>query len=184
MCECVCAHDRPWMCVCVSPVGRTPHCRDRHCSTIPPLLSCRHFTHAGANAIQKWRLALCSKFKKSRKEELTANGKRKNSAKAVKFWASNSGSERARTGKSGVCMPAFKFCPCVYPVQRTQRYLGESGGGKGEQRCKKWQEKKERENESGENGEALQTEMNAMDCSQRENDGKEGKRDGERKGIN
>ena len=28
--------------------------------------------------------------------------------------------------------------------------------------------------ESGENGEALQTEMNAMDCSQRENGGKEG----------
>lgn len=43
---------------------------------------------------------------------------------------------------------------------------------------------REREKETGENGEALQTEMNAMDCSQRENDGKEGKRDGERKGIN
>lgn len=47
-----------------------------------------------------------------------------------------------------VCMPAFKFCPCVYPVQRIQRYLGESGGGKGEQWCKKWKEKKrERERE-------------------------------------
>lgn len=44
--------------------------------------------------------------------------------------------------------------------------------------------KRERGKETRENGEVLQTEMNAMDCSQRVNDREEGKRDDERKEIN
>lgn len=35
--------------------------------------------------------------------------------------------------------------------------------------------KKNPQKETGENGEALQTEMNAVDCSQRDNDGEKGR---------
>lgn len=63
MCNCTRTTMVKWMCVygggnvCVcSSVSITPHCRDRQCSTIPPLLSCRHFTRAGGNVNQIWFL--------------------------------------------------------------------------------------------------------------------------------
>lgn len=143
VCVCACVHVPVCVCVCVSPFGRTPHCRDRHCSTIPPLLSCRHFTHAGANANQPWLVALSKNLNKNNEkgQKKKQRAKKRTSTKAVevKFWLSSSGSETARFGQSGVCVClCFEFCPCVYRVQRVQRYLRESGGGKGEQRCKKF----------------------------------------------
>lgn len=75
-------HPQPWLkvCVrvraCVRVSSRQNAPLQRQCSTIPPLLSCRHFTHTGACANHPW-LTLCKQVS----EKSTSTGKKKRQRK-------------------------------------------------------------------------------------------------------
>lgn len=122
VCVCVWAD----ACVCVFSRQNAPLQRQT-CSTIPPLLSRRHFTHTGADANQLCLLAVYAEREKTR-QKLRKEEKRRSKRKT---WIDEKGESNIRSVEFGIressAGRAVRACLCSSFVLVCVKFRGYKG---------------------------------------------------------